>query len=398
MPYIQYNTNTSDAPGYSLEKGDVLHFGFEFATDSLNGAKDMRFDVQNAENTRKSVQMMTTINGNGQVRILGTPTDFNLPVNKWVRFDFVVYTEDNTLDVYINGVNKVSKVSIADKVGSSPKKLNFVRLFMTMSAKTVDGKKFFPLTNNYIDNFYVGVSKTAPEIKPTTLAHTNAAITIDNSAHTVQVPGTVTASELLSGFTANDASSISVVNATGEAMADTLTNGYVRVNHTNGTYSYYELTVFQLQSYLDEDFIGKTITDAATLKSETGLEFGSNIAGSGTTTLSTAGGLGGRAASDESLVLNIDGFQGGENNGGKTDLNLIYYTPEDVSEDIVTIEIPVLLKTASAPLSIQVPMNNNASYMKTMASFETSGAIKVNGADTGMKWEPNRWYKVASND
>lgn len=34
--------------------------------------------------------------------------------------------------------------------------------------------------------------------------------------------------------------------------------------------------------------------------------------------------------------------------------------------------------------------------MKTMASFETSGAIKVNGADTGMKWEPNRWYKVAA--
>lgn len=122
-PIFQYNTNTSDAPGYSLEKGDVLHFGFEFATDSLNGAKDMRFDVQNAENTRKSVQMMTTINGNGQVRILGTPTDFNLPVNKWVRFDFVVYTEDNTLDVYINGVNKVSKVSIADKVGSSPEKI-----------------------------------------------------------------------------------------------------------------------------------------------------------------------------------------------------------------------------------------------------------------------------------
>ena len=99
----------------------------------------------------------------GKVNVFKQDTGVTMPLKRWVKFDFVVYLEDTSAEVFMDGksiyprtafdacdglegIQPMTGVSMI-RVGFTPTKSNNV----------------FPLTTTYVDNFNYEVVNTAPE-------------------------------------------------------------------------------------------------------------------------------------------------------------------------------------------------------------------------------------------
>ncbi|HIV02050.1 MAG TPA: Ig-like domain-containing protein, partial [Candidatus Aphodoplasma excrementigallinarum] len=386
-PALQYSPGADPKPtfGQVLEKDDVFYFGFEFATDSLLGERSFQMDTNDGSGTRKVLKSTFSIaNRTGKVTSHGVTLLDSMPLNEWVQFDFVLYAADATVDVYVNGVQKVDGAKLESTMADIGKISN-IRVWLRPAL--VDGT--YAMANNWIDNFYVGVSKTAPTITPVELTQAGGGVSIDNATKTITTTDAQTPESLKEGLGGANVSEVFVVDGTGAEQSGTLQNGYVRAVDADGRAAYYTLNVITLQNYLDEDFDDSTFTDADTMREETGFGLGHTL--SPAPAVSLQSGVSGRDADDKSAAIVIENYTG---SGGE--LNLTYEHPENITDETVSIELSILMKSSDVSTSVQVPMNNTASQMRTMASFEKDGSIRVDGADTGLKWKENNWYKVAA--
>lgn len=388
---------TAILPGITaLAADDVVHISFEYALNNYASARQVKLRTRPTSKvvSDTSSVFLSFAQGTGALKVFGKDADgFVMPLDQWVRFDCIFKEPKRTggsfADVYANGRLIAQDITFDARSGKPMDVIDpltgIATLVFTFPMGQVDG--VYPETKTFVDNFSIDIGKNLPQITDVNLTHSDAQINgnINNEAKTVQLPSSVTAAAFLDGLNME----VELVDANGiiQSGGEPVRSGYIRVPHGDGDY-FYNLTVFEQSFYLKEDFTGKTVTSAEELAQNTDL----TAIGSGVSvTVQTQTSLGGRDNDDVSVAVTADGFTGAEGE----EAALAWEPDATVSSDKITVEQAVLLKPG-AYAQLQAIFGGTTGGGKSIAAFTEDHKIFVNGTDSGLTWEENRFYRVAA--
>lgn len=383
---------TAILPGITaLAADDVLHISFEYAINNYAAARQVKLRTRPTSKvvSDTSAVFMTFEKDTGALKVFGKDaSDFVMPLGQWVRFDCVFKEPKRTggsyADVYANGVKLIEDYVFDAKSGKPMDVIDplngLASVVFTFPMGLVDG--VYPETETYIDNYSIDIVKELPQITGVTLTHSDAAINanIDNAAKTIVLPNSITAAELLGGLTPQSGVEIVTLDGAAQSGDTPLQSGYIRVLAENGRDLYYNLTAFEQDYYLNENFNGKSITNQAELEQYTAL----TLTGAGAA-VQTQNALGGRGDGDTSLT--VSAVELGE------EAVTLGWTPDTVIDsDAITIEQSVLLQEGTA-LELTADFGAAAG---SIVQFGSDKKIYANGTDTGRAWQAGRFYRVVA--
>ncbi len=383
-------------PGITaLVEDDVLHISFEYAVN--NYAADRQVKLWARPSNKKVQETGSTFlkigKDTGAVSVFGSAANgFVMPLNQWVRFDFVFREPKRTggsyVDVYINGELAIEDLVFDAKSGKPmdviEPLMGFGYLEFIEPMGLVDG--VYPQTDTYVDNISIAFGKEVPQINGVTLSHSDAQIdaNINNATNSIILPNSITAEAFLSGLSVEGGSAYLVTLGGAEQTgSSSIESGYVRVDTGDGRYIYYNLSVYEQSNYLEENFNGKTITSKEELAEQTAL----TLAGADGVTVQSRTAMGGRSSGDSSLAVTA----GTE----ETDTVLSWTADAAIAEETIVLEQSVLVNSGAA-LELRAGFSGAEPAKTVIALFDAAGKILVNGQDTGKTWQPNRFYRVAA--
>ena len=381
----------------ALAEDDVVHISFEYAVNHYASARQVKLRTRP---TSKTVSDTTSVflsfaQGTGALKVFGKDAGgFAMPLNQWVRFDCVFKEPKREggsfVDVYANGILIAQDFTFDAKSGKPTNVVDplmgIATLVFTFPMGQVDG--VYPETKTYVDNFSIDIIKDLPEIAGVSLTHTDAQINgnIDNLAKTVQLPSSITAAAFLDGL--NTAAELVDESGVVQSGNNPVQSGYIRVPDGAGNDYYYVLTVFEQSFYLKEDFTGKSVSSVEELAQVTDLTATSNGV---SVEAQTQTALGGKGSGDVSLTVTASGFTGAEGE----EAALSWEPTGAVTSDKITVEQSALVKPG-ALVDLQAVFGGTGAGEKSIAMFTEEHKILVNGTDSGLTWEENRFYRVTA--
>lgn len=410
----QLGRNFGNGPARTFDPGtnNIFRLSFDYAMEGVYQNTKVWLTAFSASATggAYSASNPLAINAvNGAVTCFGQSVGINgassvMPKGTWVHFDYVMRVQDpnmggfTTVDVYVNGIKRVSNYVLDANRGSSPVDvltgIKSWRFDFPMSHTSTS----YPLTKNYLDNFSYEVRNTEPVITPLILTHNDAttASYIDNVNKTITIPsnGVMSISSLLSGLSGPGYASAVIKDPNGVDAAGNPTEGsWLAVTTTNGHTEYYLIHIFNVVQYLDQPFDQAAAPTPVPLANYIIYNKMTAMPLADKNQFVNASGLGGKAEGDQSLVLQTANLTEGSAGGANTPmLNFDYGSL--ITEE-VTVEASILARQSDGDFMLQLPFNNDSSTMKDLLRLKKDGSMWVNGVNIG-RWQANRWYKVAA--
>lgn len=404
-PTLKNNAGSDDKSAIfsgvtTLAETDILHISFEYAINNYAVARKVKMRSRpSTKNVADTQNMFLVFGTDATVKLFGSSVaDFAMPLNKWVKFDFVIknpqLSTGSTVDMYADGVKLVSDMVFDGKSGKTNgtngvidpfKGLGTVMFYFPMGA--ADG--VYPLTQTYLDNYLIEVLSAEPEIGTFSMTHSNPSVNggIDNTKRSVVAPSSITVSQFKDGlddanvvFTATDGSEL--------ADSDYLTDGFIRATDSAGTNIYYTVETFEKNFYINENFDGKTITEQNDVEENTVFTVENNIADTATAIYTTEG-LSGRDETDTSVVMEVSEFTAESDSETANTVSLNY--SEVITESFV-FESSVMV---SEDVGAYINMNLSDTGVSEVVRFGSDGKIYVNSADSGNVYIKNGFYKTA---
>ena len=376
-PYFQWTRTRTTAGIENFSENDIFCWGYEFALDSYYGTKDIRLDVQNQDNQRKSFALVSMANNSsGKTMVNGQTLTSYIPLNTWVSFDFVLHTGTNLLDVYYNGNKVIENMDLTDKIGTSTSRVNFYRMFMR--PQKVDGK--YAKTTNYIDNFYAKVVTEEPVITPVTLTSQSSDIMISQQAKSISANAELSVSEFKNLLTAPEGCEIIVEDESKNEQTGIISAGYVRIKTADNKYAYYTLTTYTPSVLVYNGFdslLGKTFENNQTID--------------GITVYSSEGDSASGVLEDGETVIKIKTAP-----NGKTSARKLNMQRTDVGEDCFAIAFDFKTDRCDSNAGMTIRYENASGGQQNyndVISFKNDGSIQFSYNNVG-RYEANTWYHI----
>lgn len=363
----------------NLSADSIVHISFEYAIDSYNAERSLHF-IGRRDTKSSPLEIKTPmfeLGSAGEVSVFGSSTDYTMPLDKWVKYDYIITdpkgAEGSNFYVYADG-KKILEKNMQYPYKASSSKLYCIYIYgvATIEFNVTAGELAVNETvGTYLDNYSISIVTEYPELNDIILSHSDPSISgnIDNIGRTMTLPSSVTAEEIVNGLNVENSS---VVDTEGNPQTGNIRSGYVKVPCGNDTI-YYALNVYEQDFFYKEDFNGKTIDNPYSLLEQTALQADANIL--------TASEIAGRDSQDTSLVLNTE---------AQSSLN--WTAKQGIEEGRVTFETAVLMKNGTADVGMD--FNGNK---KTIASFAENNNIYINGVAEKLTWKPNQWYKIVAS-
>lgn len=237
------NPKSGGANGEYGNTTNYMHISVEMAVSDYSVTRQMQINTQDSGNgkngiTTPTTPVLTVEKDTGAVTLFGKSTAYTMPLNKWVRYDVVVYQIKDGKPVkpfaYIYADGKLIGSNIgfdgnAAVTGSGSSAFMFralVGIYFTFengeNGCYIDNLTARRILGGNVSGEGTYAEKAAKIIQGLTL--TNSAATVDNDTLTVTAPANMTAEALAAGFEGAD---VKIVKADGSAQSGALEAGYV---------------------------------------------------------------------------------------------------------------------------------------------------------------------------
>lgn len=351
---------------------NFAHLGFQMAVSDYSYTRTAQITIRDTtkRNPSSPTSTMFTVDTAGEVKIFGAATGYTMPQNKWVRYDFVFgepenKTDGSYVDVYADGELIIAEKRFDASGSKGMQQLGGIE-YITFT---------FPTTGesgSYVDNLIARKLTAKPEFDAVNLSHSDPELDgrIDNQARVINLVAGTAAADFLAGLNRQD---VQIVDTVGIAQESGVADGYIIVGGGDEAV-YYTLLTYQQNYALKENFEGVSITDNASLATETGMTL------NGAALLSVQAGLGARDMENHALAMEIAG-----------DNTLNWTAGTAIGGSTATVEASVMLAGSVSAELVATAGTEPYTLAAWNADHSTAAAGKAAAG-----WKDYAWYKTVT--